>query len=196
MILVKLKESTRSRHDALESVVDVMNRMFTLDDYGELLGKFYRFYSVVEPKLPVDGLREAGFDAETRRKTPLLERDLGNLGTLDSIKSCVPWTNTPKTDSVAEAFGSVYVMEGATLGGQVISRHLKQHLGITPDNGGAFFNSYGPDVGKMWKEFGAIVTAWSERHPEEDEAIVNSAMATFDCFRSCFEEPLAARSVL
>ncbi len=192
MILAKLKESTRDQHEALESVVDVMSMAFSVGDYRELLGKFYRFYSAMEPRLPVEGLREAGFEIEGRRKMPLLERDLEALGALDSLRGLPMWDGVPDTKSVAAAFGSVYVMEGATLGGQVITRHLREHLGITPENGGAFFNSYGKETGPMWKAFGAVITAYSEKHPEEDETIVHAARETFDSFRLCFQQPLAA----
>lgn len=187
MILAKLKESTRDQHEALESVVDVMNRTFSLDDYKGLLTKFYRFYSSLEPNLPTGELLEAGFDTSPRKKVPLLERDLNALGVLDKVKHLPAGSGAPAVGSVPEAWGSIYVMEGATLGGQVITRHLKEHLGVTPEKGGAFFNSYGKEVGPMWKAFGAAVTAYSEKNPEADEAIVESAKRTFDSFRECFE---------
>ncbi len=188
MILSKLKESTRDQHDALESVVDVMNQTFSIADYRELLSKFYRFYSAIEPRLPVADLKENGFDIEPRRKTPLLERDLNELGTLEEIRALPAWSDVPSTESVPQAFGAIYVMEGATLGGQVITRHLKEQLGLSPENGGAFFNSYGKDVGPMWKAFGAAVTAFAEEHPETSDTIVDSARQTFDSFRRCFAD--------
>ncbi len=191
MILAKLKESTRDQHNALETVVDVLNKSFTSPDYRELLTKFYRFYSAIEPQLPVSLLADAGFEVEPRLKTPLLERDLETLGVLAEVRALPAWTDIPSTANAAQAFGSIYVMEGATLGGQVITRHLKEHLGLTPDNGGAFFNSYGPMVGPMWKEFGRIVTEYSEKNSGDDDTIVENARETFDCFRRCFEEDVA-----
>ncbi len=188
MILTKLKETTRSQHDALEAVVDVMNKAFVIDDYKVLLRRFYRFYSAIEPQLPVAELADAGFDVSERLKLPLLERDLAALGC--KLVNANSWTDIPSTRNAAEAFGAIYVMEGATLGGQVITRHLKQHLGLTPERGGAFFNSYGAQVGPMWKAFGAAITAYSERHPEDDDVIVSTAVETFDSFRRCFEQPL------
>ncbi|HMS43520.1 MAG TPA: biliverdin-producing heme oxygenase [Pyrinomonadaceae bacterium] len=188
MILAKLKEATREQHENLENTVDVMNQMFSLENYKTLLTKFYRFYSAIEPQVAANDLKSAGFDFVARRKTPLLETDLKNLEIFEDVKS-LRWNDLPALDSNAKAFGSLYVMEGATLGGQVIMRHLKQHLDITPENGGAFFNSYGAMVGPMWKEFCAITTEFAEKNAD-DETIINAAKETFDSFTECFKAPV------
>jgi heme oxygenase (biliverdin-IX-beta and delta-forming) len=196
MILAKLKEATRMQHDNLENTVDVMNRMFSLDDYKTLLTKFYRFYAGIEPRVAANDLISAGFDYEARRKTPLLERDLKNLEIFEQVQNEIqPWRDLPALDSVPKAFGSLYVMEGATLGGQVIMRHLRQHLDITPENGGAFFNSYGERVGPMWKEFCAVTNEYAEK-AQEDETIINAAKETFDSFARCFNAPLAKEKMM
>ena len=190
MILGKLKEATRTQHENLENTVDVMNNMFSLDNYKTLLTKFYRFYAAIEPKVAANDLLSAGFDVSARRKLPLLEKDLTALGIFENVqKETAPWTDLPALDSTAKAFGSLYVMEGATLGGQIIMRHLKQHLDLTPENGGAFFNSYGANVGPMWKEFCAITTEFAEKE-QDDETIINAARETFDSFANCFTSPI------
>lgn len=187
MILTKLKESTREQHENLEGVVDVMNKMLTREDYQKLLEKFYRFYSALEPRVAANDLNGSGLDLAERTKTGLLEADLKVLGTFEHVKELPPLTDVPVLDTPAKAFGAMYVMEGATLGGQVITRHLNQHLGLTPENGGSFFNSYGHRVGPMWKDFGAAVTAFSEKSGADDE-IVGAATETFDSFARCFAE--------
>ncbi len=192
MIMKKLKEATKEQHDALESVVDVMNRMFTKEDYGNLLTKFYRFYSAIEPAMPADELKAAGFDIDERRKLPLLERDLESLGLMEHGRAAAAAKpSIPSLDTAARAFGAVYVLEGATLGGQVITRHLREHLGLSIEEGGAFFNSYGPMVGPMWKNFSETITNFAEQN-NDDDTIVQTAKETFDAFRLSFEEPLAA----
>ncbi|MBX3290861.1 MAG: biliverdin-producing heme oxygenase [Acidobacteria bacterium] len=194
MILQKLKEATRDQHDALESAVDVMNRSLALADYKEMLVKFYRFYSAVEPTLPAADLLANGFDIGPRQKLPFLVADLRHLGVLNGDEAEIEkWDDIPDLTDTARAFGGIYVMEGATLGGQVITRHLKEHLDITPETGGAFFNSYGKEVGPMWKEFGAAVTAFSEANGREDDT-VQAARETFDAFRRCFEEGAKAEA--
>lgn len=182
MILQELKQRTRTHHEEVESAVDVMNRVFTLEDYKLLIGNFRCFYAAYEPTLPIGGLAAAGFDYEPRRKLPALERDAAALGVNDSNASAV--ANTARLDTIARAFGSLYVIEGSTLGGQVISRHLKQHLGLTPENGAAFFNSYGSEVGPMWKRFGAAISAFGDGGYHDDE-IVGAAIETFESIKAC-----------
>jgi Heme oxygenase len=190
MILAKLKAETKDQHEALESVVDVMDSTFTLDDYRRLITKFYLFYSAIEPSLPAEQLKENGFDIEPRRKVPSLENDLRSLGVDPQVSVTA---EIPVFDNVAKAYGAVYVLEGATLGGQIISRHLSSALGITSETGASFFSSYGPNVGPMWKEFGAAITAYAEANGSEDD-IVAGARETFDAFRRFFERGLPATS--
>ena len=157
-----------------------MNRMFSIEDYKRLIDRFRCFYSAYEPTLPVDDLAAAGFDYETRRKLPSLERDAAALG-LGEVEK---FDDVPRLDTLARAFGSLYVIEGSTLGGQVISRHLTQHLDLTPENGAAFFSSYGPEVGPMWKRFGEAITKFAEGGEHDDE-ILKGAVDTFESVRAC-----------
>jgi heme oxygenase (biliverdin-IX-beta and delta-forming) len=192
MIMTKLKEATREQHEHLEEVVGVMEAAFNREDYGRLLTKFYKFYSSLEPRFDAAGLRVHGYDLDARRKVPSIESDLKSLGIFDKIAgSAGTWLDVPDVASPAEAFGALYVIEGATLGGQIITRHLKQNLGVTFENGGSFFNSYGDRVGPMWKDFCAVTRDFAERHGGEDR-IIESARKTFDSFARCFGQSSAA----
>ena len=183
MILQKLKESTRQQHEDVEGAVDVMSKMFNLDDYRRLIAKFRSFYAAYEPTLPYTELKDAGFDYEQRRKLPSLNADAIVLGLADGDR----FEDVPDVSSLPKAFGSLYVIEGSTLGGQVISRHLKEHLGLTPENGGAFFASYGSQVGPMWKQFGEAVTAYAGDGSNDDE-IIEAAVQTFDSINRCMSK--------
>lgn len=185
MILKKLKESTRDQHDDLESTVDVMNQTFTIEDYKTLMSKFYRFYAAMEPELAKLDWETIGYDFDERQKLGKLENDLRNLG-LEPSEVSNGWNDIPKVDNLAKALGAAYVIEGATLGGQLIKRHLKENLEITPENGGSFFNGYGELTGPKWKEFGAVITKYNEENGGDEETI-EAARSTFDSFKRCFE---------
>ena len=73
-------------------------------------------------------------------------------------------------------------MEGASLGGRMITQHIQATLGITPATGGSFFNGYGDDTGKMWQTMRQLLISGAA-NTETENIIVASAIATFACLR-------------
>ena len=78
--------------------------------------------------------------------------------------------------------GLTYVLEGATLGGRVISRHIERVLGLDAAHGARFFHGYGEQTGAMWKAFRAALSAFADQPTQEDQ-VVASAIATFAALR-------------
>ena len=86
----------------------------------------------------------------------------------------------PRLETIPEALGCLYVLEGATLGGKIITEHLKKVLPLDESRGCSFFNSYGDDVGRMWSSFLGILRRHCEKHGDAD-VVVQSACQTFAC---------------
>ena len=59
----------------------------------------------------------------------------------------------PDIKNQGDLVGMLYVIEGSTLGGQLISKHLTKNLGITPETGGRFFGGYGENTSVLWLDF-------------------------------------------
>lgn len=113
-----------------------------------------------------------------REKTGWLKEDLRSLGRSDAEIAAVPrCPSVPEVDNLARTIGALYVFEGATLGGQLIARHLETRLGFCDGAGYRYFRSYGPAVGRRWQEFRAWVAANSP--PEDAEDTVAAARETF-----------------
>ena len=179
-IMQRLKQETRSYHVALESQVDLPQLCLALDAYRGLLQRFYGFYLPVEQKLDLLPWHGLAFDYPARRKQALLEHDLAVLGEPScSLSHC---TELPALDTLPAAFGCLYVLEGATLGGQIITRQVERTLGILPTQGSRFFHSYGEQVGPMWKEFGQFVTSYATT-PVIENAMIASAGQTFQALQ-------------
>src|SRR5438270_7058429 len=123
----RLRRETRSEHAAIEAALGLGRDGLTLERYREILERFYGFYLPVERDLLALGSSAGtGLDLSERSKTPLLHADLEALGVVPSaVALCA---DAPRPRSQAEAFGICYVLEGATLGGQVMSRHLQAAL--------------------------------------------------------------------
>lgn len=178
-IMQRLKAETRLYHQRVERQVNLEQICASPSTYRHLLQHFYGFYCPVEHKLAQLPWHALHFAYHVRQKCPLLAADLLVLGeqppTLAQLPQC---TGLPPLVNLAQALGCLYVLEGATLGGQIITRQVGRTLHLVPDRGCAFFASYGDQVGVMWQEFARLVAAYANT-PARQETIVDSAIATF-----------------
>jgi heme oxygenase len=180
VILLMLKQQTKDRHEALERRLAPLLGPLAPYDYCRLLQAFYGFYLPIEQRLAaVPGWEALGLDIEQRRKAPRLAADLRYQGMPDAALGDLPLCERlPELATLTQALGCAYVLEGATLGGQIITRHLRQQLGLDERRGGAFFGSYGNAVGPMWRAFQAALRAHCA-DPSNAAPLVRSANDTF-----------------
>lgn len=188
--LTTLREQTRCHHDRLEQQLNILRPSFSLDDYRNLLKGFLGYYRPLERCLStLPDMTTWLPDYLQRVKTPLLEKDLAALGLDSASLSKLPCcTELPKCHDKSTAFGCLYVIEGATLGGQVMSRHFKQTLDLDAERGMAFFSGYGADTLPLWKTFGTYLT-----HSElDDETLLGAASDTFLTLERWLKESVRA----
>ena len=187
-LLDALKTETRSLHAQLEARVDILSRLKSPQAYKQLLTSFYGFYAPVEASLAEHKLQFVGLDIAPRLKVPLL---LDDLRYWDVHVESVPLASVlPQITSASESLGCLYVVEGATLGSQIIKRLLVEHLGVASENGGAFFNAYGDRVRGMWEEFRQKLSQFACMYPHERGAIIAAAQETFTKLGAWFEQTL------
>jgi heme oxygenase (biliverdin-IX-beta and delta-forming) len=180
MFMQRLKQQTQSYHSSLEDKLDLLNPALTREQYRLLLQRFWGFYAPLEERLQALHFRALyPFDAEKRRKVPLLRNDLQTLGLTEAeIRALPRCVDLPDCRHYPQVLGCWYVIEGATLGGQLISRHFRAVLGMSREQGCAFFGSYGEQVGSMWKEFCSGLNA-AASIPAVESLIIESACQTF-----------------
>ena len=181
MILKHLKQATHSRHEALESRLPLLDVQLARPAYHALLQLFFGYYEPLEKKLLAQPCwASLGFDYAERRKTPRLAQDLLALGdSAEALQGLARCPDLPLLASPGQVLGCLYVIEGATLGGQIISRHLASGLGLTATSGAAFFSGYGPQTGSRWKAFCALLEAHAAQHGNHHD-IVDGAQQTFE----------------
>jgi heme oxygenase (biliverdin-IX-beta and delta-forming) len=158
--LEHLRARTHELHQRAEGLVDLPS-LHTLARYRALLSVLLGFHRPLEQRLARLDLGAVGLglglgldldlDLDARRKAHLLEEDLRCLGVDPAqVPDC---GDLPELPALPEALGCLYVLEGSTLGGQVMSRHVREVMDILPGRGGSFFASDGRDVGAMWRAF-------------------------------------------
>lgn len=188
IFLSRLREDTKTQHAAIERRVDIKRVCGSRATYAAHLVRLYGFYRPFEDALWCSTiLRNSGpgpaLDPAQRRKTPALRRDLCALGHDPEHVPLAAAPVLPATGNEGEALGCLYVLEGATLGGRIITGLVRERLGIGPDDGGAFFHGYGEATGAMWEAFRATLTAYAQTEPRQ-QAVIHAARATFDALNA------------
>ena len=178
----RLQHETRPFHSRLESRLRLLDPHLTVDEYRAVLRQFYGFYKPLEAVIGQVAVGLLGSEAARRRKLQWLVQDLLALGdtewTIASLPLCI---RLPPLMTQARLMGSLYVVEGATLGGQMVARFLQQSLGDEARRCCKFFVSYGEQVRPMWAAF-LEALALAADGPERERDIIESACDTFQCF--------------
>lgn len=192
-LLEQLRAATRAHHERLEARLSLLDGRLSRSRYVSVLATFYGFYLPVEAQLVRLPWERLGFEVGPRLKSPLLLRDLLELGHSPQDVAGLPrCTELPNAGAIDPGVGVLYVLEGATLGGRVIGRYVQGRLGLGPGEGGSFFHGYGPGTSGMWQGVANLLAACTTDPAVSPEGVVEGACVTFQTL----EAWLSVRGVL
>ena len=181
MLSEYLKTNSRKDHDSIESKVDLVKLAANSDHYLKLLKAFFGYYSNIEKTFLQfeSGFASLGVNLKERLKINLLISDLKHFHVSDEEIQKLPLaTNLPSMNNIHEAMGVLYVLEGSTMGGQIIAKQLVKSNVITNElNGGHFFKPYGASTMPMWLSFKDSLNKLSE---DKNDDVLNKARETFN----------------
>ncbi|WP_345949860.1 biliverdin-producing heme oxygenase [Mucilaginibacter sp. PAMB04274] len=181
MLSELLKEHTLTNHQQLEKMlVQRMKAIRSTDGYIDLLQLFYTYFGGLEQEIDRYITATELPDYQQRRKSAALANDITALGGTPQAKAF--GTALPTIQNTTQAYGALYVIEGSTLGGKIISKMMAQQLDIKDSTGLSFFNSYGDNTELMWDTFKQTL---NNRVKSEGEAaeVIESANQTFGKFK-------------
>jgi len=180
----QLREETRQEHELTESAFDLAQVTESVEAYRAVVARNFGFYAAFEPHLwRAVPWSELQLSSEERRKAGTLRADLTALGFSEAEIEALPTCDRlPSLVTPERAIGAMYVLEGSTLGGQIIGREIDRRLGLSPENGAAFFASYAAQIGTRWRAFGAAVERYAEAGGDIN-GMINGARATFSAYR-------------
>lgn len=185
-LLEQLKSDTLANHQQLEKkLIAQLKGMQSPSDYIRILQVFYSYFGALEDKIDqFIGFDQLG-DYADRRKTSSIKNDILSLQG-DVPEKAAP-EHLPELDNAFQAFGALYVIEGSTLGGQVISKMISKQLTLASDEGLSFFKSYGENTMLMWERFKTVLENQANSQ-EEADVITQAANDTFLKFRLWMEK--------
>ena len=174
-MLLRLRSETRPHHEALEQ--HPFNQALTAGTLtapttAHFLAKMYGFLAPYETALQQHAAEfPPAWEVSERRRAHLILEDLERSEAAPGLPLC---PNMPPLRTRAQLLGAMYVVEGSTLGGQVITRQLAQ-AGIPLRT---YFTGSGVRTGPQWKAFCRLLTEAAPAASDQDE-IVASACLTF-----------------
>ena len=194
MDLRRLRDETRPEHEATEATLPLTAPGLTLETYRRALERMLPVVESWEQWAAAHAPAREQRLLAARRRGHLLREDLRALGgeasgtgtsadegagepiDWDAVVTGAAREQATQGGEAEEAFvpgflGAMYVMEGSTLGGRYIARHVEEALGLLPGRGNAYFQGHGEKTGSMWRE----VTAVLGEVPEEFAPVVISA---------------------
>ena len=174
-----LRKETAESHQNLEDnplSKALLDPDVTLADYQAYLSKLYGVTVACENQVFPE-LASVLTDLSERYKAHLIEKDLIATGFTEEQIKGLP-IHQFHFSGLSEAIGIMYVLEGSTLGGKVIYKHIHEKLGLTPESGAAYLWGYGTQTGTLWKSFVSTLIQVAVEN-NGDPRIIDSAKMTF-----------------
>lgn len=182
----RLKTETAAAHRQVESLAPIkrlLSPSLTQSQYGQTLQKFLALHQKMEAEIfTSEEIRNRLPDWPKRTKTASLTKDLSALG----IEATSSEFSEASPMEFAASVGALYVLEGSTLGAQVITKHLRQ-LDFIGDENLHYFNHYGADIFNYWR--GVLHLLETIPHEMADD-VVAGAQSAFNRFEQVFADAL------
>jgi len=179
----RLRLETAEIHERLHrhpGLAAAASGSITSDDYALLLARLFGFHRAYESVVAETAFNDAfdlGFPPVARSES--LALDLVALGVDRAVIANLRLCAIARPSSVAELLGSRYVVEGSTLGGQLIARALEPRFG---DNRRFFLSK----PGNAWRALTDSLEALGG-NPSAVQAAAGAARASFLDFEKWME---------
>jgi heme oxygenase (biliverdin-IX-beta and delta-forming) len=177
-----LRQQTEADHKSAEDALPLMHPDLDTAEYIHCLRKLYGVVAAWEehaPLLAPDWLRAL---IGCRERKAFLDLDLAWFGSAPPPGRAP----LPPLGGLPSLLGAMYVMEGSTLGGQIIARHVEIALPLTHGHGNAFFRGHGSLTGPLWKEFCEMLKIHVPDNQTDE--VIASAKAMFATFTHWMQE--------
>jgi heme oxygenase (biliverdin-IX-beta and delta-forming) len=182
----RLRQETEADHRNVEGAVPLMHQGLNIAEYVQCLQRIYGVVAAWEERAAAIAPEWLLTAVLARQRSPLLELDLAWFGVSEKDDRR---PTLPEMNNLPSLFGTMYVMEGSTLGGQLIARHVEAALHLSEGRGNSYFRGHGSQTGPLWKEFCEMLKL---RIPDEQtDTVVVSAKAMFRTFATWMQRKSA-----
>lgn len=191
-IMLKLKESTQSRHDATEDGLfnqELVKGNLPRDRYVEMLAQLYLVHRSLEGHLRKYAGATPAFKTvlkEYQFQEPYLEADLvffrrdpAAIEPLPATKRFIDRIDEIASQEPAGLLGMHYVFEGSNNGSKFISKAVRRAYQLENGDGTRYLDPYGENQRAYWQQFKDDMNAVTFT-PRQTDAVLQAAGEAFD----------------
>lgn len=185
-VMQRLADATRAEHQHIERnslLAQLLQSDVSVSHYRRVLAGFHGFYRPLETQLLANPDVANHRDLASRLgKHRLLAADLRTLEVSARQCQALPHCeDLPVCKHWHEILGVMYVLEGATLGGQLIRKQLLAHLDARWHGALRFYSCYGDQVGERWRTFQQLLAGNLPDDPADEHLsmAISAARQTF-----------------
>jgi heme oxygenase (biliverdin-IX-beta and delta-forming) len=183
----ELRARTAPLHARAERLLGLPGAIRSPHDYLPWLQRFLGLYEPLERSLAAFSEWDSiGLPVASRWHTGWLVGDITALGADPLAAPRTPPDQLPDLPTFAHALGAFYVLEGATLGGRVILRHLETRIGGPIEEAKGFLGGRGDAAGPMWQSFQAALDGFGRERPQLREDVAIGAERAFGAILAWF----------
>jgi heme oxygenase (biliverdin-IX-beta and delta-forming) len=177
----RLKTMTQQLHDRIEATSlagSLASGHISAKQYLAYLQMLLVVHETIEEKAgQFDHWKTYGVDLDEHKRAHLLHRDIKLLDTSPQHTS-----QTPIPDiqwDFPEIVGALYVLEGSTMGGQILSQNIA-HLALSQKVPNHYFRAYGSKTMQRWQSYVSLIDAYGRDEPSMQSRVCDGAIKTFE----------------
>lgn len=189
----RLRAATIAAHHRIDHhplLAPLATAQLTERHYLRILHTLFWFHDPLQATLETACARyqsEARFEPSDRRTWLLQDFNFFGVEPIVENHPLSDWSGVA-LNSNAELAGALYVVEGSTLGGQVIARQLRENLGYAVVKGARLFNGHGPNTMVRWSAFWRYASLIPEEQwPQAEAKAAEVFGALFDALEKSAE---------
>lgn len=175
-----LKERTKDLHDRIENTPiakALASSSVRSKAYKEYLQKLLAIHIPVESIALAnkEQWQKYGIEIEQHCRTSMLEDDLKALGIMQKpqgVLACEDW-------GFAKIVGALYVLEGSTMGGQILRERLSYIKGDDGLSATRYFGAYKEKTIPQWLHFSRFIDRYAAENKEESALVYEGAKTIY-----------------
>jgi len=173
----RLKAATHAAHEGLDQSIMTHEPFSSRERYAQFVKVQHGFHRDIDALYANAALDVLLPDLQGRRRLPLIEQDLADLGTEPAAFSSLPAFAAGEPADLPTTLGWLYVAEGSNMGAAFLLKWAKEKLDLSETFGARHLAGAPEGRGLHWRTFTAALDTVALSEDEEARVVAGAETA-------------------